>query len=106
MSAPLIALTLFATTIGAALAAGNGVSWPFPVSLTFWLGVPFLGLGRFARFHTTVAPALQVGSHCSGTGQALHRPHSAMRCTASYGPRSVGEGRPMNVLCLREVPHE
>ena len=42
--------------------AGNGVAWPFLVALMFWLGVLFMGFGLVARFHTTVAAALLVGS--------------------------------------------
>ncbi|HTI80549.1 MAG TPA: hypothetical protein VL614_08895 [Acetobacteraceae bacterium] len=42
--------------------ANNGVSWPFLVALSFWLGVLFLGFGLVGRFHTTVAAALLVGS--------------------------------------------
>lgn len=42
--------------------AQNGVSWPFLLALTFWLGVLFLGFGLLARLHTTVAAALLVGS--------------------------------------------
>lgn len=42
--------------------ASNGVSWPFLVALSFWLGALFLGFGLIGRFHTTVAAALLVGS--------------------------------------------
>jgi hypothetical protein len=42
--------------------AGNAVSWPFLLALAFWLGVLFLGFGLLARFQTTVAAALLIGS--------------------------------------------
>ena len=42
--------------------AHSGVSWPFLLALTFWLGVLFLGFGLLARFQMTVAVALLVGS--------------------------------------------
>ncbi len=40
----------------------NAVPSPFLVALAFWLGVLFLGFGLVARFHTTVAAALLIGS--------------------------------------------
>ena len=42
--------------------SGSTISWPFLLALTFWLGVLFLGFGLLARFQTTVAAALLVGS--------------------------------------------
>ncbi len=42
--------------------ASNSVSWPFLVVLVFWISMLFVGFGLFARFHTTVAIALLIGS--------------------------------------------
>ena len=42
--------------------ARSAISWPFLLIVVFWVCVPFLGFGLFARFHATVALALLIGS--------------------------------------------